>query len=80
VAQGVDLNRNYAWNFGNDNNGSSTDPCSEIYRGPFAFSEPETRAIKNLIDEKHSDIKVALNFHAFGNIFLHPFSTDSHGV
>lgn len=28
--QGVDLNRNFDWHFGVE--GSSTDPCSEIYQ------------------------------------------------
>jgi len=39
---GVDLNRNYGFMFGVDDIGSSPDPCDLAYRGPFAFSEPET--------------------------------------
>lgn len=31
--------------FGQDNIGSSKNPCDEDYRGEFAFSEPETRSI-----------------------------------
>jgi hypothetical protein len=40
---GVDLNRNYndgQWGGG----GSSSDPCSDTYRGPSAASEPEVQA------------------------------------
>ena len=29
--------------------GASADACSEIYRGPRAFSEPETQAVRNFI-------------------------------
>ena len=38
---GVDLNRNYGFGYANDNSCSSPDPCSGIYRGEEAFSEPE---------------------------------------
>ena len=31
---GVDLNRNFAYKWGYDNEGSSPDPTSETYRGP----------------------------------------------
>ncbi len=44
---GVDLNRNYNFKWGVT--GSSTNPCSETYRGPSAASEPETQAHQNLI-------------------------------
>jgi hypothetical protein len=30
---GVDLNRNYEYKFGFDNEGSSDNPCQEDYRG-----------------------------------------------
>ena len=41
---GVDLNRNssFKWNHG----GASSDPCSEVYHGPSAASEPEVQAIE----------------------------------
>ena len=39
---GVDLNRNYDWDFNGSGGGNSADICSETYKGPFAFSEPET--------------------------------------
>ncbi|MCL4134687.1 UNVERIFIED_CONTAM: hypothetical protein GTU68_013932, partial [Idotea baltica] len=39
--RGVDLNRNWSYRWGEG--GSSSDECSEIYRGTSAFSEPETR-------------------------------------
>ena len=46
---GVDINRNYdfLWDFPTQFSpdaplATSTDPCSEVYRGPSAASEPET--------------------------------------
>jgi carboxypeptidase T len=40
---GIDLNRNYDWEFNSTLiPGSSDNPCSETYRGPYPFSEPET--------------------------------------
>jgi len=61
---GVDLNRNYDfhWNDTNVESGSS-DPHSEIYIGPRPFSELETQAIKNFV-EQHDNIKYALSFHS----------------
>lgn len=49
---GVDLNRNFDINFGGV--GSSLNPCSELYAGPNAFSEPETSALARLLwDNRH---------------------------
>ena len=39
---GVDLNRNYGFEFAHDDVGSKVDPCNDNYRGPEPFSEPET--------------------------------------
>lgn len=51
MLRGVDLNRNYPWAFGeHDDVGSSDDPCSDVYGGPYPFSEPETQAIRNIIE------------------------------
>lgn len=72
-AQGVDLNRNYPWKFGYDNKGSSSDPCAEDYRGTKPFSEPETRAIKEVIETLDGLVMSAMNFHAWGNLWVMPF-------
>ena len=44
---GVDLNRN--WDFEWDAPGHSKDPCSDLYRGPSPFSEPEPQAIADFV-------------------------------
>jgi len=62
--------------FAYDNIGSSNDVCSDHYRGPFAFSEPETRAIRDLIGN-WSNIEVAINLNAYGNSLVYPFNFNS---
>ena len=44
-AYGVDLNRNFTWNFGTVSGGSSSNPCDTTYRGPAAASEEEVQNI-----------------------------------
>lgn len=68
---GVDLNRNYGYNWGYDNIGSSPTPTSNTYRGPSAFSEPETQAVKFF--EENREIKIVLNYHAYGNLHIYPW-------
>jgi carboxypeptidase T len=68
---GVDLNRNYGKFWGFNNSGSSPSPSSETYRGPSAFSEPETRLVKQFCEE-HT-FQVALNNHSYSNVLIYPY-------
>jgi hypothetical protein len=68
---GVDLNRNYGYMWGYDNNGSSPNPSSETYRGPYAFSEPELLGVRDFALEH--DFSVAMNDHTAGYYFLFPW-------
>lgn len=68
---GVDLNRNYGHMWGYDNNGSSPTPSSETYRGPEAFSEPETAAMRDFLIGR--EVKAALNYHAHGDLWIYPW-------
>lgn len=74
---GVDLNRNYGpeefWNM--PNGGSSTIKSSPVYRGEDAFSEPETKAIRDLVLK--NKFKSALNFHTFGDLVILPKTADN---
>lgn len=67
---GVDLNRNYGHGWGTG--GSSNNPSSDTYMGTAAFSEPETRAIKDYV-EKYTNITVLLSFHTFSQLILYPW-------
>lgn len=68
---GVDLNRNYGYQWAFDNAGSSSTPSNETYRGPSAFSEPETRMVKKFCDSRQ--IQITLNYHTYGNLLIHPW-------
>lgn len=68
---GVDLNRNYGFMWGFDDIGSSPVPEGETYRGPSAFSEPETRALRDLCEA--SSFGLALNYHSYGDLLIYPF-------
>ena len=67
---GIDLNRNYSYMWGYDNEGSSPDGCSETYRGSFPFSENETQAVKNFVESKN--FPIALNYHSYSNLLIYP--------
>jgi carboxypeptidase T len=68
---GVDLNRNFGYAWGDDDNGSSPNTDSNTYRGPSPFSEPEAQLVK-IFTENH-DFKIALNYHTFSNLLLRPW-------
>jgi carboxypeptidase T len=68
---GVDLNRNYGYMWGADDIGSSPDPWSETFRGDSAFSEAETRNIRDFI--LGHDFKLVLNYHSYRNGTLFPW-------
>jgi carboxypeptidase T len=68
---GVDLNRNYGHAWGFDNSGSSPSTSSDTYRGPSAFSEPETQAIRDFCNSRQ--FKLALNYHTYGNLLVYPW-------
>ncbi len=69
-ALGVDLNRNYDLNWGGT--GASKQVNNESYCGERPFSEPETQAIKQLI-ESHENIRILISYHSFGKIILYPW-------
>jgi hypothetical protein len=68
---GVDLNRNFSYKWGYDNNGSSPDPTSSTYRGPSAFSEPESQAVRDLAILHNYGTH--FNMHSHGDAYLYPW-------
>lgn len=68
---GVDLNRNYGYMWGADDAGSSPSPLSETYRGPSAFSEPETRAVRDLFLRR--DFRAVISYHSYSQTILYPW-------
>ncbi len=68
-ADGVDLNRNFDYRWGYDNEGSSPDPTSLTYRGPFGNSEPETQALDRLVARVGFEFFV--NYHSAAELLLY---------
>lgn len=69
---GVDINRNYNFNW---ELGGSDESSSQFYRGIAPFSENETRAIKNLVEDKR--FCLILDFHSFGESVLYPWGNQT---
>jgi carboxypeptidase T len=68
---GVDLNRNFGFQWGLDNLGSSPSPASDVYRGTSAFSEPETSAVRDLF--LRHDFRAVVSYHSYSRIILYPW-------
>ncbi|MGD0782674.1 MAG: M14 family metallopeptidase [Candidatus Aminicenantales bacterium] len=68
---GVDINRNYGYEWGADDVGSSPDPDSDIYRGSAAFSEPETRAVRDFLISRN--IQALISYHSFDQTIVYPW-------
>jgi murein tripeptide amidase MpaA len=79
---GVDINRNYdfLWDFPGKFSPAapvmtSIDPCSEIYRGPAATSEPETQNVTWLLD-RYASLGFFIDIHSFGEDILYNWGDD----
>ncbi len=88
---GVDLNRNFPFQWGTINQ-PTIDPCSLVFPGTFAASEPETRALQTLIRSLYPGARprpaagspvppdtsgVLINLHTYSNLVLWPWSYTS---
>jgi hypothetical protein len=76
VSIGTDLNRNYSYRWGCCG-GSSGNGADETYRGPSAFSAPETQAIRDFVNSRviggRQRITVSISFHTFQELVLWPY-------
>ncbi len=68
---GVDLNRNYGYEWGYDDLGSSPDPASDVFRGAGPFSEPEIQAIRSLFEQR--EFQALISYHNFSQVILYPW-------
>ena len=66
---GVDLNRN--WDvIGFGLGVTSSNPCSDTYKGREPNSEPETKAVAATIQKYKVNIRIYLTFHSYGQYWL----------
>jgi carboxypeptidase T len=76
---GVDPNRNYGYMWGTLNVSTSSHvPSDETYVGPYAFSEPETRAIRDLIGREL--FRGVITYHSFSQLILYPWGYTSASI
>ncbi|WP_240135883.1 M14 family metallopeptidase [Streptomyces sp. MUM 178J] len=68
-ADGVDLNRNFPYKWGYDNEGSSPNPASQTYRGTGPASEPETVAVDRFM--KRIGFTYGINYHSAAELILY---------
>jgi hypothetical protein len=69
TGDGVDLNRNFAYKWGYDDEGSSPNPTSQTYRGAAPNSEPETQALDAF--EKRIGFRYGINYHSAAELLLY---------
>ena len=73
---GTDLNRNWGYNWGCCG-GSSGTTSSDTYRGPSAFSAPETSALRNFVNSRvvggTQQLKANIDFHTYSQLVLWPY-------
>ncbi len=76
TAIGTDLNRNYGYRWGGGGR-TSTIPLAITYRGPAAFSAPETRAMRDFLASRvvngRQQIRTAISFHEAGRLVMWPY-------
>lgn len=68
---GIDLNRNFGYEWGYDNEGSSPITSDDTYRGTGPFSEPETQAIRDFITSRN--FVISMFYHSYSNLLLWPY-------
>jgi hypothetical protein len=73
---GTDLNRNYGYRWGGGGR-TSANPAAITYRGPAAFSAPETRAMRDFLASRVVDgrqqIRASITFHEYGRLVMWPY-------
>ncbi len=68
---GVDLNRNWGYQWGGE--GASASSSNDTYRGPSAFSEPETQVMRDFITA-NPQIRAHIDFHSYSQLILSPWA------
>ena len=60
--------------------GTSTNPCSNLYGGDNAASEPETKAVQNKMAELANNLRLVISFHTYARMWLMSYGhTDADG-
>ena len=78
---GVDLNRNYDVDFEDGDfhhtAAKKSGECAETFPGSKAFSEPETRAMRDFLTSEKDSLNFVYNFHCAGNFYIIPYNYEA---
>jgi hypothetical protein len=72
---GVDPSRNHGFKWGYNNVGSSPNPSAHAYRGPYAWSDAEAAAARDL--SLSHRFRTEQDFHCYGRYNMYPWAYDS---
>lgn len=67
---GADPNRN--WNASFAGEGTSDNPCSEVYHGSHPNSEVEVKSVVDFI-QKHGNFKCFIDLHSYSQLLMYPY-------
>ncbi len=74
-----DPNRNFPFQFGGE--GTSSNPCSNTFKGPTALSETESKALANFMQKVQNnsnyETTAYISFHSYGQLWLLPWGYTS---
>ena len=75
-AIGTDINRNFGYRWGGGGR-TSSNPAAITYRGPYAFSTPEARRVRDFLASRvvngRQQIRTAITFHEAGRLVMWPY-------
>lgn len=73
--KGVDINRNFEF-LHPSGIGTTTNSCFDTFKGPGAFSEPETRNVRHMLDT-FPTIMGMVDIHSYSELILYPWGDDN---
>lgn len=73
--KGVDINRNFEF-LHPSGIGTTTNSCADEFKGPGAFSEPETRNVRHMLDS-FPNIMGMVDIHSYSELILYPWGDDN---
>ncbi|XP_072945618.1 carboxypeptidase B-like [Epargyreus clarus] len=68
----IDMNFDFFWN----NFGTSENPCNDNFPGGEAFSEVETRVVRDILLQYQRRITLYMSMHSYGSYVLYPWGHD----
>ncbi len=75
---GTDANRNFDFQWSGV--GSSSDPCSNNYHGPFAYSDIEVAHVRDFVDAHKEEIKFFNDVHSAASMALFPWAYSDESI